>query len=127
MLLGGAFVLDGWQAPAVEAGLQQIDHSGSKFPGLPENANPRPDGASLLRDSATREESTKRLKDINILRQKEMKAETARLVQLAHELSAETQKNSRDIFPMEEIRKAEQIEKLAKAVRETMKATVSLD
>lgn len=69
-------------------------------------------------------ESRKRLEQLNLLRQKEMTEETARLVRLANEVKAETGKGTADSLTVVELRKVELIAKLAKSVRDKMKATV---
>jgi len=68
--------------------------------------------------------TAKRLEQLNVLRQREMTDETARLVRLANEVKAETNKSAMDSLSVVELRKVELIEKLAKSVREKMKATV---
>lgn len=61
---------------------------------------------------------------LNQLRHKEMASETARLVQLAHELKAEADKGGREVLSAESIQKTQQIEKLARSVRVKMTASV---
>lgn len=61
---------------------------------------------------------------LNLLRQKEMTEETARLVRLANEVKAETGKATADSLTVVELRKVELIARLAKSVRDKMKATV---
>lgn len=70
-------------------------------------------------------EGRKRLEKLNLLRQKEMTDETARLVRLANEVKAETGQGTANSLTVVELRKVELIEKLAKSVREKMKATVA--
>jgi len=77
-----------------------------------------------MEDSMQTPESRKRLEQLNLLRQKEMKEETARLVRLADEVKVETGKGTADSLTVVELRKVELIAKLAKSVREKMKATV---
>jgi len=69
-------------------------------------------------------EGRKRLEQLNLLRQKEMTDETARLVRLANEVKAETGQGTANSLTVVELRKVELIAKLAKSVREKMKATV---
>ena len=118
------FVAGHSQVPQYNGGLPGVERSSSGFAGLPENANPRPDGVRALRDSMSQQENAKRLKELNIQRQKELTSDTARLLQLANELKSDTDKGEKDKLSMLEVRKAELIEKLAKAVRDKMKATV---
>ena len=93
------------------------------FAALPENANPHPDGVRILQDSMKTTDDQKKLAEQNALRQKQMTEDTAKLLQLATELKAEMDKSSKDTLSMNVVRKAEQIEKLAHAVREKMKAS----
>jgi hypothetical protein len=112
------------QVPQYNGGLPGPERSASGFPGLPENANPRPDGVRALRDSMNQQENSKRLKEINLQRQKDMTSDTAKLLELANQLKNETDRSEKDKLSITEVRKAEMIEKLAKSVREKMKATV---
>ena len=63
-----------------------------------------------------------RLEKLNAERQKQMTDDTAKLLSLATELKAEMDKTNKDTLSIGVVRKAEQIEKLAKSVRERMKA-----
>jgi hypothetical protein len=54
-------------------------------------------------------------------RQKRMVSDTDRLLALANELKADMDKTTKDQLSIEVIRKAEEIEKLAKNVKERMK------
>jgi len=112
------------QVPQYNGGLPGVERNSSGFAGLPENANPRPDGVRALRDSMNQQDNLKRLKELNLQRQKDMASDTVKLLQLANELKSDTDKSEKDKISMLEVRKAEMIEKLAKAVRDKMKATV---
>jgi len=75
-------------------------------------------------------DNLKLIRALNEQRQKEMTSDTAKLLILVNQLKAETDKASQDTsckaaLSMNEIRKAELIEKLAKAVSEKMKASVA--
>ena len=94
------------------------------FPALPEDANPHPDGVRFLRDSLNMADNQKLLAALNVQRQKDMTQYTAQLLTLANELKAETEKGRPDSLSVVDMRKAEQIEKLAHAVHEKMKATI---
>jgi hypothetical protein len=113
------------QAPiAPNGGNPGVGRSSSGFPALSENANPHPDGVRILEDSMKSQEDQKKIAEQNLARQKEMSADTAKLLQLATELKEEMDKSSKDTLSMNVVRKAEQIEKLAHTVREKMKASV---
>jgi len=57
----------------------------------------------------------------NVDRQRQIVADTQKLVDLANQLHAEVEKSNKDTLSLEVIRKADEIEKLAKSVREKMK------
>jgi hypothetical protein len=63
-----------------------------------------------------------RLKSLNEQRQKQLVDDTNRLLSLATELKEEVDKSSKDTLSISVIKKAEQIEKLAKSVKDKMKA-----
>jgi hypothetical protein len=56
-------------------------------------------------------------------RQKQLVADTQKLVTLANELKSDVEKSNKDTLSVDVIRKADEIEKLAKSVREKMKGT----
>ena len=71
-----------------------------------------PTDSKLERDQA-------KLRDVD--RQKQIVADTQKLVELANQLNADVQKSTKDTLSLDVIRKADEIEKLAKSVREKMK------
>ncbi len=99
-------------------------HSPSGIPPISPLANRTPNSNRIMEDSMQTPENRKRLEQLNLLRQKEMTEETARLVRLANEVKAETGKGTADSLTVVELRKVELIAKLAKSVRDKMKATV---
>jgi hypothetical protein len=62
----------------------------------------------------------RRITALNLLRHKEMVNDASRLLRLAQELNAE----SKNLSPAERVRKAAEIEKLAKSVRDKMSYVV---
>jgi septal ring factor EnvC (AmiA/AmiB activator) len=64
------------------------------------------------------------LKEANKKRQQDLKSDTDRLFQLATELKAAVDKTNENMLSLEVVRKADEVEKLAKRVREKMKETV---
>jgi hypothetical protein len=60
-------------------------------------------------------------KKANLQRQAEIKKDTEKLLELATELKQEVDKSNENTLSLGVIRKAEQIEKLAKSVKEKMK------
>lgn len=63
-----------------------------------------------------------RLKALNKERFESLKKDTDKLLQLATELKESVDKANKDMLSLEVIRKTEEVEKLAKRVREKMKA-----
>jgi hypothetical protein len=57
----------------------------------------------------------------NIDRQKEIINDTVRLLQLAQQLNAEVSKSNKDTLSVSVVKKAEEIEKLAKSVKQKMR------
>jgi hypothetical protein len=108
---------------SASAGENQVrDHSG--IPPISPLANRTADPNRIMEDSMHSPEARKRLEQLNLLRQKEMTDETAKLVKLANEVKLETGQSIRDSLTVVELRKVELIEKLAKSVREKMKASI---
>jgi hypothetical protein len=60
-------------------------------------------------------------KKFNLQRQQEIKKDTDKLLQLATELKQSVDKSSENTLSLDVIKKAEQIEKLAKTVKDKMK------
>jgi nitric oxide reductase activation protein len=57
----------------------------------------------------------------NIDRQKQLVADTEKLLNLANELKADVDKSTKDTLSLDVIKKADEIEKLAHSVKEKMK------
>lgn len=73
-----------------------------------------PFDASVERDQA---------KARNNERQKQLEADTQKLLALATELKADVEKSNKDTLSLDVVRKADEIEKLAKSVRDKMKGS----
>ena len=58
---------------------------------------------------------------INLQRQEELKKDTEKLLELATELKQSVDKTDENTLSLEVIKKADQIEKLAKSVKDKMK------
>ncbi len=71
-----------------------------------------------------KEQETQRLKEANLKRQQDLKADTDRLLQLATELKAAVDKSNENLLSLDVVRKADEVEKLAKRVRDKMKDAV---
>lgn len=63
-----------------------------------------------------------REKALNTKRQEDLKRDTEKLLKLATELKENVDKTNENVLSLDVIKKAEEIEKLAKSVREKMKA-----
>ncbi|QHN03900.1 hypothetical protein FTO74_11335 [Granulicella sp. WH15] len=72
---------------------------------------PRPPGPIIESQAAGR----------NLDRQRRLVADTQRLLQLAIELKTEVDKTNQNILSVDVVKKAEEIEKLAKSVKDRMK------
>jgi len=81
-------------------------------PGISEPDGPL--GTQLERDQA---------KMRNLDRQKQLVADTERLLNLANELKADVDKSNKDTLSLDVIKKADEIEKLAHTVKEKMKGS----
>jgi hypothetical protein len=100
----------------------------SPSPGTPpmnQTANPTADANRLMEDSMKHQDNLKRFELMNVQRQKEMTSDTAKLIELAHQLKIQTDKGAPDALSILEIRKAEMIEKLARNIQGKMRASVS--
>lgn len=90
-------------------------------PGLPQDASGHTPGAPDSEDETQREMAKKLELRRNEERQKQLVKDTDRLLALATELKSEVDKTNKDVLSVEVIKKADEIEKLAKNVRERMK------
>ncbi len=109
----------------VNNGLPGPGRNASGFPALPENANPHPNGVRLLEDADKTIDSLKRFRELNIQRQKEMASDTEKLLVLANQIKAETETAGPESLSVVELRKAELIARLARAVHDKMSASVA--
>jgi hypothetical protein len=106
---------NGLPYPAPQPGVFPMNHT----------ANPTADANRLMLDSMKQQDKLKQFELMNVQRQQEMTSDTARLIELANELKAETDKSTPEALSMLEIRKAELIEKLAHNIQHKMRANVS--
>ncbi len=105
-------------------GLPGPVRSASGLPPLSPLINRHPDANRVMEDAMKTQESIKRLKALSVQRQKQMSSDAAKLVVLAQELEKETNGGGVASLSAVDLRKAEQIEKLARGVREKMTATI---
>jgi hypothetical protein len=88
--------------------------------GVPLSGSKSPRGSSD--DSVWAEQQQKALvKKANLLRQEEIKKDAEKLLELATELKQSVDKTTENTLSLDVVKKADQIERLAKAVKEKMK------
>jgi hypothetical protein len=87
----------------------------------PVNQAPDPNAQMHMRTQRTRQGD---LAAANAERKKQISDDSARLLTLAGDLKSEVDKTSKDTLSLIAIRKADEIEKLARNVKEKMKLTV---
>lgn len=71
-----------------------------------------------------RDMQQRQIKAMNLQRQQDIRKDTERLFQLATELKAAVEKSNENMLSLDVVRKAEEVEKLAKQVKEKMKQGV---
>jgi hypothetical protein len=77
--------------------------------------------AETRQDPAQKEMLDRMARDANKKRQKDIREETDKLFQLATELKAAVDKSNENLLSLDVVRKADEVEKLAKKVKEKMK------
>ena len=82
---------------------------------------PMPGGEEEPQDPMQRKVLHDAVKKRNTERQEQLTADTNKLLQLAQELKAEVAKSNKEQLSVDVVRKAEEIEKLAKSVKDKMK------
>jgi len=90
---------------------------------LPTPQFPPPPGTEQQRDKGPLEQQAERdaAKQRNLQREQDIKRDTERLLELATELKQYVDKTNENIISLDVIKKADQIEKLARSVKEKMK------
>jgi gas vesicle protein len=73
---------------------------------------------------ATREMRERMAREANAKRQQDIRDDTAKLLQLATELKAAVEKSNEHVLSLDVVRKADEVEKLAKKVKEKMKDSI---
>ena len=113
-----AAVLFAGLTPAVSDGMGQ-----NTYPHIPPELNRIPDSnqANQINDQQQKKQD---FEAANAARKKQINAESAKLLKLATELKAEVDKTDKDTLSIGVIRKADEIEKLARSLKEKMKLTV---
>jgi len=75
-------------------------------------------------DPAQKEMQDRMMREANKKRQQDIRDDTDKLFQLATELKAAVDKSNENLLSLEVVRKADEVEKLAKKVKEKMKEAV---
>ena len=75
-------------------------------------------------DPAQKEMQDRMMREANKRRQQDIRDDTDKLFQLATELKAAVDKSNENLLSLEVVRKADEVEKLAKKVKEKMKEAV---
>ena len=125
IIRSGAFLAAMAAAPLV-AGVSSAQQSASpQFP-MPDasSASPRSGLNRGADDPMTQQANEKRVKELNVLRQKEITTDAAKLLALATELKTRLDKGGEEASSLDMMHKAEQIEKLARNVRARMTEAV---
>jgi len=97
---------------------------GTALVAAPAPANPPTQFETRPQDSAQKEMQDRMLRAANKKRQEDIREETEKLFQLATELKAAVEKSNENMLSLDVVRKAEEVEKLAKKVREKMKDAI---
>ncbi len=71
-----------------------------------------------------KEMQERQIKEANKKRQEDIRTDTDKLFQLATELKAAVDKSNENLLSLDVVRKADEVEKLAKRVKEKMKQSV---
>jgi hypothetical protein len=75
-------------------------------------------------DPAQKEMQDRMMKEANKKRQQDIREETDKLFQLATELKAAVDKSNENLLSLDVVRKADEVEKLAKKVKDKMKDAI---
>jgi hypothetical protein len=88
-------------------------------------ATPAPAAApQSLQDPAQKEMQDRMMREANKKRQQDIREDTDKLFQLATELKAAVDKTNENLLSIDVVRKADEVEKLAKKVKEKMKDAI---
>ncbi len=90
---------------------------------LPSAGGARNKHPEITEDNVAPQLHQQQLIDLNRRRQQQMKRDSDKLFQLASELKQYVDKTNENILSIDVLKKTEEIEKLAKSVREKMKTT----
>lgn len=105
------------------AALATVDCEGVQYPNYPPAIVRAPD-VNKQNDINNQQGKKQSFETANIERKKQIADESAKLLKLASELKVEVDKTDKDTLSIGVIRKANEIEKLARSVKEKMQLTV---
>ena len=122
-VIAGAVFVSGL-TPACNLNSQQQDQHAQNRPLIDPPENRKPDAGDQL---AMREQQPRQsgVDATSTDRKRQISDDSARLLKLAGDLKAEVDKSNKDMLSLGVIRKADEIEKLARSVKEKMKLTIS--
>jgi len=95
----------------------------NSYPHLPPELNRIPD-SNQSDDINAQQRQRKSFEAVNAERKKQLVEDSTKLLKLATDLKAELEKTDKDTLSISAIRKADEIEKLARSLKEKMKLTV---
>jgi hypothetical protein len=101
------------------ASAQRQQNTSSEQPIVPGVNNPN--NSTLDQNPAMHHMAERMAMERNIDRQKQIVNDTARLLQLAQQLNADVSKSDKDSLSVAVVKKAEEIEKLAKSIKQKMR------
>jgi len=108
-------------AKIITAGSLGLVMCGSLLAATPVPASPQ---VETRQDPAQKEMQDRMAREANKKRQQDIREETDKLFQLATELKAAVDKSNENLLSLDVVRKADEVEKLAKKVKEKMKESV---
>lgn len=108
-------------AKIITAGSLGLAMCGPLLAATPAPASPQ---VETRQDPAQKEMQDRMAREANKKRQQDIREETDKLFQLATELKAAVDKSNENLLSLDVVRKADEVEKLAKKVKEKMKESV---
>ncbi|MCU1324032.1 MAG: hypothetical protein JWM43_3681 [Acidobacteriaceae bacterium] len=118
---GGANSASAWQSRGSYGTQQPTQRQGPIAPGAPGTPNPMDIGRGPDTDGMIDKIEGQQAKTRNTERQRRLQADTEKLLSLATDLKQQVDKTDKNILSIDVIKKADEIEKLAKSVKERMK------
>ena len=108
-------------AKIITAGSLSLVMCGTLLAAAPATASPQ---VETRQDPSQKEMQDRMAREANKKRQQDIREETDKLFQLATELKAAVDKSNENLLSLDVVRKADEVEKLAKKVKEKMKESV---